>query len=216
MNKSKSLPWGHLLKVDEHDGTARHAEKQGEASIRGRLVSAVVDAALPWSWLDFCREHHGGTACMAPVTTVPGLRLLDRHEMCVVAAHEIAAGGDMDCLALSYAWPRTEAHSSPLDSDGRLPGSVPVLFADAIGFAKVLAFRYLCIDHAVFNKGDALTFLRLKTFSFGMGFTIEGGRARLEAVALTSENRVLVEAMITASLSRAGTGREVQTVRPRH
>ncbi|KID84258.1 Heterokaryon incompatibility [Metarhizium guizhouense ARSEF 977] len=156
MTRKKSLPWGYLVKADEDEGWSRYVEAQGEASIRARVVSAMVDPALPRCWLDFCREKHAGTACMAPVKMVQGLRLVDCTEMRVVAAEEIQAHGQTDYLALSYVWAQTELDSSPdapfdtsassLGPDGRLPESVPLLFADAIAFTSSLGFRYIWID----------------------------------------------------------------------
>ncbi|KJK90541.1 hypothetical protein H633G_05552 [Metarhizium anisopliae BRIP 53284] len=156
MTRKKSLPWGYLVKADEDEGWSRYVEAQGEASIRARVVPALVDPALPRCWLDFCREKHAGTACMAPVEMVRGLRLVDCTEMRVVAAEEIQARGETDYLALSYVWAQTELDSSPdapsdtsastLGPDGRLPESVPPLFADAIAFTRSLGFRYIWID----------------------------------------------------------------------
>ncbi|EFY94205.1 Heterokaryon incompatibility [Metarhizium robertsii ARSEF 23] len=124
MTRKRSLPWGYLVKADEDEG---------------------------WS-----REKHAGTACMAPVEMVRGLRLVDCTEMRVVAAEEIQARGETDYLALSYVWAQTELDSSPdapsdtsastLGPDGRLPESVPPLFADAIAFTRSLGFRYIWID----------------------------------------------------------------------
>ncbi|KAG8414654.1 hypothetical protein J3459_014200 [Metarhizium acridum] len=156
MTRKKSLPWGYLFKADEDEGMSRYVEEQGEAGIRARVVSAMVDPALPRCWLDFCRKKHADTACMAPVSMVPGLRLVDCTEMRVVAAGKIQAGGETDYLTLSYVWERPELDSSPdapldssalsLDPDGRLPESVPLLFADAIAFTSSLGFRYIWID----------------------------------------------------------------------
>ncbi|TWU73736.1 hypothetical protein ED733_000948 [Metarhizium rileyi] len=159
MTRKKSLPWGYLLKADEAEdaGISRYESKEGNARIRGRVVSPTVNPALPRCWLDFCRENHGGTGCTAPVKMVEGLRLVDCAEMRVVAADEIREDVDeMEYLALSHAWAQTgldlssaascQVPALSLGLDGRLPESLPSLFADAIALTTSLGFRYIWID----------------------------------------------------------------------
>lgn len=71
----------------------------------------------------------------------------------------------------------------------------------SIGFDDATVLSWEIDGDAISKKATAITFLRLETFCCDLQFTIDKGVVKLHAdVAMTTANKALIEAMLTASL----------------
>lgn len=166
--RDKTLPWGYIVKAAPAEGRALDEGQEGEAdaegeggrvnvdgylgkepaALRGRMVSPLLDPALPRTWIDFCKEHHHDQPCGKAEAPIKGLRLVDCETRKIVSLDDIKGDGEgSEYVTLSYVRGSSTDSEVPQGTDaGDLPEKVPVLISDAISFTRSLGFRYLWID----------------------------------------------------------------------
>lgn len=168
MARHRALPWGFIVKA-AGDGDDIDAYRASVGGIRGRVVTPMLDPAVPRCWIDHCKDMHGAT-CGRVEEPISGLRLVDCQERRVVCAD---GRGDSDrpleYVTLSYIYgPADDKAGAPFrapggalndsrgpDDDLLLPARLPAVFADAVTLTLSLGLRYLWIDRYCFMPLDA-------------------------------------------------------------
>ncbi|KAM4056228.1 heterokaryon incompatibility protein [Hirsutella rhossiliensis] len=169
MARHRALPWGFIVKAtgDPDDVETYRAGVGAPARIRGRVVTPMLDPAVPRCWIDYCRDMHGAT-CGKVEAPISGLRLVDCQERRVVcAAGLVDSDPSLEYVTLSYVWGQADDKASaPFrapaggldgsnDADLLLPARLPAVFADAVTLTLSLGLRYLWIDRYCFMPLDA-------------------------------------------------------------
>ncbi|KAF4978653.1 hypothetical protein FZEAL_4996 [Fusarium zealandicum] len=150
--KSKALPWGYIVRVDE--GKDDVAGYQGTTpAIRGRVIPPKLDPALPRAWIDFCTTNHSHTACAPRGPPIRGLKLVDCREEAVVFVDDLSAE-TVEYVTLSYV--RGSSPKDETDHHDGLPEVLPPLLTDAMAMTTSLGFRYLWIDQYCFPQYNAV------------------------------------------------------------
>jgi hypothetical protein len=148
--KTKSLPWGYIVKAEEDPetdsemSTSTSSEKTDAhaSAIRGRAIPRLLDPSLPKSWLNFCKEQHG-EGCWKRVAPVAGLKLIDCEANKVVSTDDLDAE-TLEYVTLSYVPDETKRTS--VDKWTLSPEYLPQMISDAISVTKKLGFQYIWVD----------------------------------------------------------------------
>uniref|UniRef100_A0A8H7TPV5 Heterokaryon incompatibility domain-containing protein n=1 Tax=Bionectria ochroleuca TaxID=29856 RepID=A0A8H7TPV5_BIOOC len=138
--KNKSLLEGYIIKMaDDEVDLAAYESCPRRPELRGRTVTSLVDAALPKTWIDFCKDNHTTGDCVRSEPPLEGLRLIDCE------TNKVVCVDDLDSASLEYV-----TLSTSLGNGGRelleedvLENDVPLLFKDAIQITTSLGFQYL-------------------------------------------------------------------------
>ncbi|RMI99751.1 hypothetical protein BHE90_016883 [Fusarium euwallaceae] len=149
--KSKTLPWGYIVRVVEgNDDVAGYRE--ATPAIRGRIIPPKLDPALPRTWIDFCLTNHSHATCGSREPPIRGLKLIDCREEEVVFVDDLNTGA-IEYVTLSYV----RGSPSEIESDqlSGLPEVLPPLVADAMSVTRSLGYRYLWIDRYCFPQYNA-------------------------------------------------------------
>ncbi|KAM6512613.1 hypothetical protein FSOLCH5_010322 [Fusarium solani] len=149
--KSKTLPWGYIVRVVEgNDDVAGYRE--ATPAIRGRIIPPKLDPALPRTWIDFCLTNHSHTTCSSRGPPIRGLKLIDCREEEVVFVDDLNVP-TIEYVTLSYV----RGSPSEIESDqlSGLPEVLPPLVADAMSVTRSLGYRYLWIDRYCFPQYNA-------------------------------------------------------------
>jgi hypothetical protein len=143
--KTKSLPWGYIIKAVENESDAEESSPTKDikvSAIQGRTIPRLLDPALPKSWVDFCKEHHG-ESCWKREAPINGLKLIDCE------THKVVSADDLDAETLEYvtlSYVRGETRRASVDDWTLWPEHLPQMITDAISFTIRLGFRYLWVD----------------------------------------------------------------------
>jgi hypothetical protein len=131
-----------------------------ESKFSGRVVHDEFDLRLADRWLNLCRKHHGhkcmSSAWMQETPGVPGLRVIDVENLCVVPAPD---GCQYVCL--SYTWgsvstvTATTANKDDLAKPGALSRRIlPPTIMDAIQVTAAAKKRFLWVDALCIVQDD--------------------------------------------------------------
>lgn len=153
LTKNKSLPWGFIIKAAD-DEISLDGYLGTNPVIQGRIVTPMLDAALPRTWLEFCDLNHE-EQCGKGDSAIDGLQLIDCEERRLVCVDDL---DDVDRDTLRYIT-LSYANGLPEDDwrekDKILPTEMPQVVEDAIAVVKALRFRYLWVDMYCFATLDA-------------------------------------------------------------
>jgi len=130
-------------------------EEPREGLFQPRAISRGCDYSIARSWLKNCIDFHGCDGDNVS-SLIPGMRLIDCHDLNVVAATSSSRW-----IALSYVWgPQSQPDKADVAGSSYLKSTMtdltrfPKTVQDAIIVTKELGYQYLWVDEFCIDQKD--------------------------------------------------------------